>query len=185
MPIGICFKLDWNITDKHTKQCMYICLFAFNPLLIFLFTELFWFHMLLQLLFISAVAMATVVTSNLCPSFPPFYSDHDYALVNHTIQTLSVVKPDCMAVCQETLTCFSINIYRHQTDGTWMCDLNRSNKRQKPESFVAKTGYEYAEPKVRLALFSTALNLHLVFYYFYSFIEHEVLRQRRLCPERW
>lgn len=113
--------------------------------------------MLLQLLFISAVAMTTVVTSNFCPSFAPFYSDYGYALVDHVIKTLLLFKPDCMSVCQETLTCFSINIYQHQ-NGSLMCDLNRSNKKQRPGSFVLKTGYEYAEAKVRLVL---------LFYYLY------------------
>ncbi|XP_031550988.1 uncharacterized protein LOC116288356 [Actinia tenebrosa] len=102
--------------------------------------------MLLQLLGILAVAMATIVTSNFCPSFAPFYSDYGYVLVDHFIKTLPLFKPDCMSVCQETLACFSINIYKHQ-NGSWMCDLNRSNKKQSPGSFVAKTGYEYAEPK--------------------------------------
>jgi hypothetical protein len=73
------------------------------------------------------------------------------ALVGHVIKTLPLFKADCMTTCKETLSCFSINVYKDEHGGD-MCDLNRSNKKQSPESFVHKTGHDYAEAPVNLEL---------------------------------
>lgn len=76
-----------------------------------------------------------------------FDIDPGHALFGHVIKTLSKHKADCMVTCGETMGCFSINVYKDQ-HGENKCDLNRSNKKQSPQSLVRMSGYNYAEPKV-------------------------------------
>ncbi|XP_031561144.1 uncharacterized protein LOC116297122 [Actinia tenebrosa] len=103
-----------------------------------------WFN-LLYLFFLSTIAMTIVSSNEFCPAgFAPFHRDHGYALVGHVIRTLYLFLPDCMTACEETLICFSINVYKNQNSGN-VCELNQSNEKQKPESFVRMEGYQYAE----------------------------------------
>jgi hypothetical protein len=95
-----------------------------------------------------AVAMSTVEgNDSFFKNLAAFDIHPGRALVGHVIKTLPLFKADCMTTCKETLSCFSINVYKDEHGGD-MCDLNRSNKKQSPESFVNKTGHDYAEAPV-------------------------------------
>ena len=104
-------------------------------------------------LILSIVATGAVVCTsfisvdNMFTSTSLFHRDHGYALIGHVIKTLNVFIADCMLACQETLSCFSYN-YVDFYNGTFLCELNRSNKKQSSGSYKRKEGYEYAEPPV-------------------------------------
>ena len=86
------------------------------------------------------VAITTVSGSHFLVT--PLDIDKGFALVGHVIKTLPLFKPDCMDECQQTLSCFSMNFYQNGSD---MCELNRSTKKQSPNNFTWKSGYDYAE----------------------------------------
>jgi hypothetical protein len=128
----------------------------YNNILVFICVKLMsnswimWSKIFIIISIVFTTGIATNVFINLdnsFKSFPIFHRDHGYALIDHVIKTLSLLIADCFLVCQETLSCFSFN-YREFINGTYVCELNRSNKKQSPESFVRKEGYEYAETTV-------------------------------------
>ena len=90
----------------------------------------------------NAITLDSIFTST-----SVFHRDHGYALIGYVIKSLNVFITDCMLACQETLSCFSFN-YIDFHNGTFLCELNRSNKNQSHVSYISKEGYEYAEPKV-------------------------------------
>lgn len=103
---------------------------------------------ILSLMMATALATNFVMNvNNECGSSSVFHRDHGYALIGHVIKTLSVFLADCQQACQETLECFSFN-YCRLSNGSFVCELNRSNKKQNPGSYVPKEGYQYSESKV-------------------------------------
>ena len=97
----------------------------------------------------SVVGTNVINLDNIFTSSLVFHRDHGYALIGHVIKTLNVFIADCMSACQETLSCFSFN-YIDFHNGTFLCELNRSNKKQSSGSYIRKEGYEYAEPPVSI-----------------------------------
>jgi len=87
--------------------------------------------------------------------------NHGYALVGHVIKTLSLFLPDCIAACQETLNCFSIN-YADYTNGTFVCELNRSSKKQNEASYGPKQHYQYIEVIVNILVIILVVILEVV-----------------------
>ena len=105
-----------------------------------------------------------IFTSNLV-----FHRDHGYALIGHVIKTLDVIFIDCMTFCQETLSCFSFN-YIDFHNGTFLCELNRSNKNQSRGSYIRREGYEYAESPVSVWTCCKQFNIYSFFFYWGNFL---------------
>ncbi|KAK3696721.1 hypothetical protein QZH41_013081 [Actinostola sp. cb2023] len=62
--------------------------------------------------------MTTVLRSQFLPT--SFEIHQGFALVGHVIKTLPLFLAECMMVCQDTLSCFSVNVYK---DGNGECVL--------------------------------------------------------------
>ena len=123
-----------------------------------------WFKLLLVFAIVATgVACSNLINlDNIFTSSLVFHRDHGYALIGHVIKTLNVFIADCMSACQETLSCFSFN-YIDFHNGTFLCELNRSNKNQSSGSYIRKEGYEYAEPPVRGSVLFIVQQISIVF----------------------
>ena len=91
---------------------------------------------------IPIVAMMTGSKSQFQPT--SFEIHQGFALEGHVIKTLPLFLAECLMVCEDLLTCFSVNVYKDGNGGD-MCDLNQSIKERSPHSFVRKTGYRYVQ----------------------------------------
>lgn len=99
-----------------------------------------------MLLFPLIAVTTTSATDPLFNTFGVYQYDHNKAMIGYVIKILNKTnEPDCIMACEETLACFSINLYKDH-EGRNTCELNRSNKKQKHHAVVSKAGYRYAEP---------------------------------------